>query len=96
MFLLISCRFISCCISIFLVFCARRRPKSKQNKRTKIYNKETGKFHSQSHFMNFLAGGFAHLFQGTVALVFVHNLGGVWGFLLCSSKELYFLCLPDN
>ena len=60
----------------------------KENKN--ICNKDTGKFHSQSHFINLLAGGFAHLSQGAVARAFVHNLGGLWLFLLCSSKGTLF------
>ena len=94
MFLLISCSLVAA-FQYFFVLCTAKANKQSK-KRTKIYNKETGKFHSQSHFINLLAGGFVHLFQGAVARTFVHNLGGVWVFYFALQKELYFLCFPGN
>ena len=63
-------------------------------KRTEIYNKETGKFHSQCPFYQLglqLAGGFAHLFQGAVVHASVNNLGGMYVFLFFSIGDLFSL-----
>ena len=56
-----------------LIILSTSKANKQAKKRTKIYNKETSKFHSQSHFINLLAGGFANLFQGAVASFFIQE-----------------------
>ena len=50
MVLLISCSLVAA-FQYFFVLCTAKANKQSK-KRTKIYNKETGKFHSQVHFIS--------------------------------------------
>ena len=89
MFLLIS-RSLFVVFQYFLRFVHGQGQQATIKKEQKFRTKETGKFHSQSHFINLLAEGFAHLFQGAASRTLVHNLGRLWGFLLFSSKGALF------